>query len=129
MLFKASILLRLLVAIGLLLGPFAPMATACAPMPQETAQQIAAPDHGSAQTALTATSHDCCDEDAAAGEPSNLSKLTCKAGCVSVPAIAVANMPSDRLVPSPTVQAVQQILPPDWLGPPLLDPPKTTLLT
>lgn len=127
--FKASILLRLLVATGLLLGPFAPMATACAPMPQEMAQQLAAPDQESAQGDVMAASHDCCDEGTSSDTQSKPSKLTCKAGCISVPAIAAVSVPSNRQAPALVVDTVQQLLPPDWLGPPLLDPPKATLLT
>jgi len=108
--------LRLLVAIGLLLGPLAPMSANCAP----------ANDAGAAQSETiqaSAPGHDCCDEADQAGLNGNADLSKCKVGCVAIPGVS---LPTQSAMTRLTVVAEPSFVGrgiADWLPPPLYDPP------
>lgn len=109
--------LRLLVAIGLFLGPLAPMSANCAPIGEaDTAPSLT-------QTALASPSHDCCSETDQAGFAGDADLSKCKIGCIAVPGMTG----SAQFVMTQLVAAVEASFADrgiaDWSPQPLYDPP------
>lgn len=108
--------LCLLVAIGLLLGPLAPMSANCAPANTASTAQSEA-------IQASAPNHDCCDEADQAGLDGNADLSKCKVGCIAIPGVSLpAQSAMTRLIvvaePSFADRGIA-----DWLPPPLYDPP------
>jgi hypothetical protein len=109
--------LRLLVAIGLLLGPLAPMSAYCAPTGDTaTAQSLT-------ETAYAASGHDCCGEADQASLDGKPDLQKCEVGCIAVPGLTLPMQSAmTRLIvtaePSFAIRGIA-----DWLPPPLYDPP------
>lgn len=108
--------LRLLVAIGLFLGPLAPMSANCAPASDAVSQTQTA-------SVQAAAYHDCCDESDQTGLDGKADLAKCKVGCIAIPGLTmVTQSAATRLVvaaePSVAIRGLA-----DWSPPPLYDPP------
>ena len=108
--------LRLLVAIGLLLGPLAPMSANCAPANDASTVQLEI-------IQALAPGHDCCDEADQASLDGKPDLQKCEVGCIAVPGLTLPTQSAmTRLIvtaePSFAIRGIA-----DWLPPPLYDPP------
>lgn len=115
--------LRILVAIGLLLGPLAPMTAYCAPQVDTGSGTASANLEQIEGMPAGLPGHDCCDELDQANANGKADLAKCKVGCIAIPGISLpaqSRMPQPAVteVSSSTIQAAT-----DWLPPPLYDPP------
>ena len=108
--------LLLLVAIGLLLGPLAPMSSNCAPANTLSTAQLET-------IQASASGHNCCDEAEQAGLDGNADLSKCKVGCIAIPGVSLPAQSAMTLhvVEAEPSSAARGIA--DWLPPPLYDPP------
>ncbi|PJI41830.1 MAG: hypothetical protein CTR53_05040 [Ferrovibrio sp.] len=115
--------LRILVAIGLLLGPLAPMTAYCAPQADTGSVTTDANPEQTKSMLAGQPGHDCCDELDQVNPDGKADLAKCKVGCIAIPGLS---LPAQSRMPQPAVTAVsssaiQAVT--DWLPPPLYDPP------
>lgn len=115
--------LRILVAIGLLLGPLAPMTAYCAPQADTGLVTADANPEQTESMLADLPGHDCCDESDQVNPDSKADLEKCKVGCIAIPGLS---LPAQSRMPQPAVTAVASFsaqAATDWLPPPLYDPP------
>lgn len=119
--------LRLLIAIGLLLGPLAPMSANCAPH-TDIGSISGDVNHDQIVSMLTdLPCHGYCDENNQADPDSKADMGKCKVGCIAIPGLCLTS--NSEPVHLPVYRAERTTTHTGWLAPPAIDPPRFTLRT